>query len=114
MNLDKQRIAAGMACGWSPLDPTIWRRGGWKRTIETKPPGKHLSRQFLPDYLDDLDAMHEAEKTLTAMQRVKYVLALAKVVNAPGFTTLTESIFATAEQRAEAFLRALDLWEEDK
>ena len=42
-----------------------------------------------PDYCNDLNAMHEAEKTLNHMT-------------------------ATARERAEAFLRTLGKWEETK
>jgi hypothetical protein len=57
-----------------------------------------------PDYCNDLNAMHEAEKTLTSAQLLDYVALL--------FDATYESTLATARQRAEAFLRTLGKWEE--
>jgi hypothetical protein len=63
------------------------------------------------NYCADLNAMHEAEKTL--MQKAKWVRyseQLAKVTNAE-CSADTAYICAPARQRAEAFLRALGKWE---
>ena len=63
-----------------------------------------------PDYCTDLNAMHEAEKTLLqndALLWHKYATYLDEnYINQP------YTIGATARQRAEAFLRTLDLWKE--
>ena len=58
--------------------------------------------KFMPDYLHDLNAMHEAEKVLTLAQRVDYTNNLAKICG-----TEKEKVFATAAQRAEAFRRTI-------
>ena len=63
-----------------------------------------------PDYLEDLNAMHEAEEALTTEQlytMLKY-LSRARRSTVCGVAVMR----ATARQRAEAFLRALNLWEE--
>ena len=57
-----------------------------------------------PDYCNDLNAMHEAEKILTADQWYKYDSMMP--LRDP------QKIHATARQRAEAFLRTLGKWEE--
>lgn len=66
-----------------------------------------------PDYLNDIKAMHEAEKTLP--NHPFYIRYLGEVVNA----CLDESAdyedwwlmcHATAAQRAEAFLRTIGKW----
>ena len=57
-----------------------------------------------PDWCNDLNAMHEAEKTLTSAQLLDYIAFL--------FDTCYEATVATARQRAEAFLRTLGKWEE--
>lgn len=54
-----------------------------------------------PDYLNDLNAMHEAEKTMTGLQRDAYFDRLV---------WFGPPLFATAAQRAEAFGRTLGLW----
>ena len=59
----------------------------------------------IPDYLNDLNAMHEAEKALVEHPGL-YWFALAKVVGG----SLKDVACATASQRAEAFLRTLNLW----
>jgi hypothetical protein len=55
------------------------------------------------NYCTDLNAMHDAEKTLTSAQLLDYVALL--------FDSCYEATLATARQRAEAFLRALGKWE---
>lgn len=71
-----------------------------------------------PDYLLDLNAMHEAEKTFNGNhQRIaRYQDALIKVIGVTGFgpfgTIENWLLHATAAQRAEAFLRTIGKWEE--
>jgi hypothetical protein len=67
----------------------------------------------VPDYLNDLNAMHEAEKVLTPEQRVQYRIWL--ILNSDGRKAVFPSVeaamcHATAAQRAEAFLGTLGLW----
>jgi hypothetical protein len=57
-----------------------------------------------PEFSTDLNAMHEAEKTLTSAQLLDYVALL--------FDATYEAVLATARQRAEAFLRTLGKWED--
>ena len=54
------------------------------------------------DYCNDLNAMHEAEKVLSNNQWLDYVAAL------------NQNVAATASQRAEAFLKKLNLWKDDQ
>ncbi len=62
----------------------------------------------LPDYLNDLNAMHEAEKVLTDAQRKQYAELLLPMMGEPEWSY--NDVFATAAKRAEAFLRTLNLW----
>lgn len=97
MTPEQQRIAIAEACGWKPD-----KRGlGW-----LSPHGYYAPE---PDYLNDLNAMHDAEKVLTKEQRRKYVRTLFQTTN-----TDWDSHCATASQRARAFLETLMLWEETK
>ena len=59
------------------------------------------------DYCTDLNAMHEAEKTLTNANMYVMEYHIKAIVKGHGFY-----FHATARQRAEAFLRALGKWEE--
>lgn len=75
--------------------------GGWKE---------------LPDYLNDLNACHEFEKTLTHEQKAEYLDCLYQfaVRESDGVTDeLFLQVHATAAQRAEAFLRTIGKWREE-
>lgn len=73
--------------------------------------GPNIAPQVDP--LSDLNAMHEAEKVLTQKQRDKYAEILFGMLRdcsddyAPVWAM-------TAAQRAEAFLRTLNLWDDTK
>lgn len=130
MNLVKQRIAVAKACEWKPLyigeedpDTAIWFnfKGGRARKLLGRTITDQI-RKGLPDYLNDLNAMHEAEKiVLTDKYRYDYNKWLDFVVGATPVTdsagvgpyvySCTKARFVTAAQRAEAFLRTLNLWE---
>ena len=65
----------------------------------------------LPNYTEDLNAMHEAEKVLRVAPdtyqpggRGHYAQLLDEVCGSDG------KAFATAAQRAEAFLRTIGKW----
>jgi len=69
----------------------------------------------IPDYLSDLNTMHEAEKTLTPAQCCIYDHVLADLRNwIPNERAHVRLWHATASQRAEAFLRTLNLWDDNK
>jgi hypothetical protein len=62
-----------------------------------------------PDYCNDLNLMHEAEKILTDEDYFNYCRHfLPDAQNA----VISQGRTATARQRAEAFLRTLGKWEE--
>ena len=69
----------------------------------------------VPNYLEDLNAIRGAETTLTIENFAAYENNLCAAVDASGtdsdiwFYVLT----ATAEQRAEAFLRTVGRWKDD-
>lgn len=70
----------------------------------------------LPAYFSDLNAVHDAEKVLTDEQHYHFRMNLVKVINPQAssftWTELDERhlISSTAPQRAEAFLKTLNLW----
>ena len=103
MNKEQQRIAIAEACGWTQIESCTCCDGvsrGYQPT-----PGAH--KKHLPDYLNDLNAMHEAEKVLTKEQAEKYVTILCLQVQ-----PTPQLYHATAAQRAEAFLRTIGKWVE--
>ena len=95
MNPEQQRIAIAEACEWKQIPD-----GRWKLDEKVE--------QFLPDYLNDLNAMHEAENVLTNEQWWLFVEFLTEIRG--GGVALC--ISATAAQRAEAFLRTIGKWVE--
>ena len=65
-----------------------------------------LRGEGTPDYLNDLNAMHEAEKVLTDEQKREYRICLFRLCDCYA----GREVHATAAQRAEAFLKTLNLW----
>ena len=125
MKKEKQRIAIAEACGWKGRDHhpcgilsetgvyRVYSKTGFSDTTQ------------LPDYLNDLNACHEFEKTLFPddaqySQWNFYSLHLGDLTNndnGRGWKPLSNAdcfriANATAAQRCEAFLKTLDLWED--
>jgi hypothetical protein len=99
----RQRIAIAKACGfkWSEYSDELGQ----------------LVAEFMPDYLKDLNAIHEAEKVLTQQQRIEYVCELGYIWTGRNDRAILNWWFvhdATAAQRAEAFLRTIGKWEDDE
>jgi hypothetical protein len=76
----------------------------------------------IPDYLNDLNAMHEAEKVLNYRQLERMHMELATISNRDQHganhphrkhTAHDFMWHATSSQRAEAFLRTIGKWEEE-
>jgi hypothetical protein len=97
-------------CGWEsfPLSagcPNYWKRGKDER----------INWRDLPDYINDLNAMHEAERVLTEEQSWQQSCLIVNYHVAPaGFPLFSRSEVlllarATAAQRAEAFVLTLEL-----
>jgi hypothetical protein len=101
MTPEHQRIAIAEACGWSFIHRVD------KPPHGLPPNGKNDRYSSpLPDYLNDLNAMHEAEKLLTYKQHVIYTDTLEMLIGGPGYKPAT---CATAAQRAEALVITLGL-----
>lgn len=107
MSDNEIRIAIAEALGWK-----IEREGehclGW-----LSPNHGRLLFDFVPDYTNDLNAIHEAWSTLNDDQKKAFYRHLS---NAEGMTRLVYKnvltqdwlvVGATARQRAEAFLRTI-------
>ena len=95
--MEQQRIAIAEACGWTDT-PIV--------------DGKY-GQTDVPDYLNDLNAMHEVEKVLTEEQRIAYSNHTYDVAcKVQRETEKWRWISLTAKQRAEAFLKTIGLWED--
>lgn len=111
MSPEAQRAAIAEAYGWELICPlqgaffAYWQLGS-TRCAE------------LPDYLSDLNAMHEAEKTLDSNHARRYVEVLDDVIvgispySPRAVNAYRGIVCATAAQRAKAFLKTLGKWEE--
>jgi hypothetical protein len=115
MNKDKQRIVIAEACGWAQISTY----GSAKGIYGLSPNG--VSRCELPDYLNDLNAMAEAFKSLPEKDRPHFAIHLYHLVCSPeqkhddhfvDWFICAEIANATAAQRAEAFLKTVCKWEE--
>ena len=122
MNPEQQRIAIAEACGWklksNGLSPMwSWQNESLIHRIKWVAHKVMASQGVLPDYLNDLNAMHDAENVLTDDQWPIYRDEIRLVVLGPIRTVsgwCKSDIHATASQRAEAFLRTIGKWEESK
>jgi hypothetical protein len=105
MNNEGINKAIAEACGFKYVALGL----GWKHIMG----GEMQCR--IPDYYNDLNAMHEAENTLTDEKKSEYVIQLSQTFNSPYKETqgdlnrsqVFQIITATAKQKAEAFLRIL-------
>jgi hypothetical protein len=106
--------AIAEACGWTPLNNSGVSHNHKLRGWPPKPPGaKWNVCGYLPDYCNDLNAMHEAEQSLSDWQWKQYAEILYDSVYY-GFkgTVSRRAYSATARQRAESFLKAIGKWKE--
>ena len=105
MKLEKQRIAIAEACGWKQNPFQMDMRG-------------QVFPQSPPDYLQDLNAMHEAMAHLEPEQVNQFAAELSGIVlenREKYWWDLTSNEVghvanATAAQRARAFLRTIGKW----
>ena len=127
MTPETQRIAIAEACGWkrSDLRPSWCHPDNWSMAKN----GSYevwVSRDKLPNYLNDLNAMHEAEEhaihnLMDADEWGEYGMLLKRshshglfLNGEVDYHDLATILHTTASQRAEAFLRTIGKWEEAK
>jgi len=108
MSPESQRIAIAEACGWQNVRPI----GMGKHPVDFYgDKGGCSTERTIPDYLNDLNAMHSAEQVremYSYPQRERYLDNLMTVVRSENIDR--PFCCATAAQRCEAFLKTLGLW----
>ena len=122
MSEDEQRIAIAESVGYRIVEiPTgiiVYKpneTAGFGYCAGERDDPKIL--EILPDYLNDLNAMHEAEKILIKQGfQDKWLDELVEVVVGANVHWSDYHCFpqvnrATADQRAEAFLKTIGKWE---
>jgi len=108
-----QRIAE--ACGWklksNGLNPMwSWQNESLTHRIKWVANKEMASQGVLPNYVNDLNAMHEVQKVLTNTQWGVYVNYLTATTKHDYRRACAE---ASARQKAEAFLKTFGEWEEE-
>lgn len=113
MTPEAQRIAIAEACGWkffcvNSLGGMVWHHpSGAVGGIDA-----HKVDYFIPDYLEDLNAIHEAIATLTDEEYDYFLAHLGGLVLPTHGTYFSRMMHeASAAHRAQAFLMAKGRWE---
>lgn len=102
-----KRIA--IACGWKPCEHPQFI-GYW-----IDPKNADYAEAEFPNCHGDLNAMHEAENALKDEQKFPYMQEIYNLTDAPAALVCGWYLtHATAAQRAEAFLRTIGQWEDEK
>ena len=105
-------IAIAEACGWTWHGEDSWPKNPsnfyWKKG--------RLNYQILPNYLNDLNAVREAEELLDDDQWLEYMLNLQDVLqrdpNRGKWIVCQDNMHSTAAQRAKAFVKTIGKWKE--
>ena len=120
MTNEQINIAIAEVCGWTSIRYNSIH-GKWMGTQ----PQEDRDAYHLPNYCNDLNAMHEAEKMLTKEQLYNYGNKLDRItlpktsmemcyIESPEAGMYPDLFCATAAQRAEAFLKTIKKWNSDK
>ncbi len=122
-----EAIADHVGWKWYAVEKGGWfyRKGGHGYTYRIEEAGKYTKddamkelckgepmsvvRIPVPDFVNDLNAMHEAEKVLNEKQEDIMNSILWDIMDGRKYLW-----HATASQRAEAFLRTIGKWKEAK
>jgi hypothetical protein len=128
MTPEAQQIAIAKACGWKDVKYTYHEEVDienrsiihWSGLTGIPPEFTHYeNRVRIPDYLNDLNAVHDFVsqkfKSKFMLAEYEYRLRACLADGRPTFEVAGyELANATAAQRAEALLKALNLWKESK
>ena len=119
MNEQEINIAIARANGWAPCISAICNvLSPCPYWVKATPNGESmLAVHGVPHYTKDLNLMHQAWCTLSPRQHESYRTWLQRIVaeaidlDKPKDGPTHSVCQATALQRAEAYLRTLDLWQ---
>ena len=118
MTLENQRVEIAEWMGFTGI------RYDWINGSDSVKDWMHDKGRGIPDYPNDLNAIHDAEKKLTPMQWNLYTHFMEVVTRNPMDPVFQEGwqdincsrlidallIHATASQRSEALLKSIDRW----
>ena len=101
---EQKHIKIAEACGWRIVQANVHTMHVWEPGAESPARlGLNLEDK-LPNYFNDLNAMHEAEKILEVSQQKEYEQLVSDS------TCTMFKLHASARVRAECFGRTLNLW----
>ena len=108
MSEEEINIAIAEYCGWQILEPEVHPTITYHWAIE--PDG---SKSILPDYCNDLNAIHEAENTLKDPIQQSFYAEYLGDFNSfeKGEYPTFRFVNSTAKERAVAFLKVIGKWE---
>jgi len=95
-------IEVAELCGWKDMED----RKGFGIWYGRKPP-EYNGYSILPDYSNDLNAMHEAEERILHKDLIGTGTYQRYLANLESVCAPRNPIFATARQRAEAFVATM-------
>lgn len=101
MNQEQQREAIAEICGYERTSSVSGNGPAWQKKAE------YFTR--IPKYTECLNAMHEAETVIRKNHDI-----YAEYLQYLNRTAPECRVHANAGQKAEAFLRAIGKWEDDK
>jgi hypothetical protein len=104
MTNEQINIAIAEACGWTDISQYTQAVDGWYGYEPENGPHSQI-----PNFCNDLNAMHEAEKVLLSGYWMRYCECLTYLLG----KSVYASVHASARDRAEAFLRTIGKWEEE-
>lgn len=99
-------------CGWTPRQIGFGFRGTTVRTIwylYDAHGNTIASSDKLPDYFNDLNAMHEAERFYLAQDVERYTSLQRAIIRE---SDMLNACHATSQQRATAFVKTIGKWQE--
>lgn len=111
MSEEEINIAIAEACGWRLFSQfkNLWAPP--RSVVEYD-----CDAYQLPNYLNDLNAMREAEELLDDDQWLEYMLNLQDVLqrdpNRGKWVVCLDNMHSTAAQRAKAFVKTIGKWKE--
>lgn len=76
-------------------------------------PGGSWNEQEVPEFDEDLNAMHKAKKSLSGDPRIEFINVLCGIVRTKDdgpYTAMTKAFYAEAAHEAEAFVRVIGKW----
>ena len=104
-----EKIAA--YCGWTEIEPSTFYEGasiGFPPLKDGEERSPYDPRYAIPNYLKDLNEMHEAEKKLPERKHFTYQVNLSVQINTISSPLNFALLNATARQRALAFIKTIE------